>query len=59
MESLQLLFADTLFRLSTLDFLGIIDLILVAVVFSLLLVVVGRSQAGIFYAGHWFWFYCC
>jgi diadenylate cyclase len=51
MESLQLLFADTLFRLSTLDFLGIIDLILVAVVFSLLLVVVGRSQAGIFLRG--------
>lgn len=51
MESLQLLFADTLFRLSTLDFLGVVDLVLVAVVFSLLLVVVGRSQAGIFLRG--------
>lgn len=46
MESLELLFADTLFRLSSLDFLGILDLILVALVFYLLLLVVGRSQTG-------------
>jgi diadenylate cyclase len=51
MESLRLLFADTLFRLSTLEFLGIIDLVLVALVFYWLLIVVGRSHAGVFMRG--------
>ncbi|MCB9423260.1 MAG: TIGR00159 family protein [Ardenticatenaceae bacterium] len=51
MESLELLFADTVFRLSNLDLLGIIDLVLVALVVFLLLVVVGRSQAGVFLRG--------
>lgn len=51
MESLELFFADTLFRLSSLDLLGVIDLVLVALVFFVLLVAVGRSQAGVFLRG--------
>lgn len=51
MESLKLLFADTIFRLSTLELLGIIDLVLVALVFYWLLIVVGHSQAGVFMRG--------
>ena len=51
MESLKLLLADTLFRLSSLDFLGILDLALVAVVFFALLLLVGRSQAAFLLRG--------
>lgn len=51
MESLELLFADTFFRLSSLDLLGMLDLGLVAIVFFLLLTLVGRSQAGFLLRG--------
>lgn len=51
MESLELLVADTIFRLSSLDLLGIIDLILVALFVFLLLIIVGRSQAGVLLRG--------
>ncbi len=46
MTSLQLLVADLLFRLSTLDWLGVLDLILVTLLFFIILLLLQRSRAA-------------
>ena len=49
--SLELLYADTLFRLSRLGWLGFLDLLLVAIVIYLLLQLIRRSQAALLLRG--------
>lgn len=46
MASLQILLADLLFRLSTLDWLGVLDLILVTLLFFVILLLLQRSRAA-------------
>lgn len=46
MTSLQLLVADLLFRLTTLDWLGIVDLLLVTLLFFIILLLLQRSRAA-------------
>ncbi len=46
MTSLQLLVADLFFRLSTLDWLGILDLLLVTLLFFIILLLLQRSRAA-------------
>lgn len=46
MTSLQLLVADLLFRLSTLDWLGVLDLLLVTLLFFIILLLLQRSRAA-------------
>ncbi|NKQ35171.1 MAG: TIGR00159 family protein [Chloroflexi bacterium] len=46
MTSLQLLVADLFFRLSTLDWLGVLDLLLVTLLFFVILLLLQRSRAA-------------
>lgn len=49
--SLELLYADTVFRLSRLGWLGFLDLLLVAIVIYLMLRLIRRSQAALLLRG--------
>lgn len=49
--SLELLYADTVFRLSSLGWLGFLDLLLVAIVIYLMLRLIRRSQAALLLRG--------